>query len=306
MKYTIKNGYKVSALTLGTVQLGIPYGVNNTHGMPTYEESAIILQTALDHGITTFDTAGNYGKSQEVLGRFFRENPAEKTLITKVEFSKESKTEIRDVLFQKVRNAAEVLGVTQLPGLLLHNETYLDTYGDALISALRELKAEGLAANIGISFQDKSRMTELCDPDVFDCIQIPASMFDNAEIRRGEIRRLAESGISVYVRSVYLQGLFFRDPALLPPKIQSARKPLEKLHMLAEENNLSIAALAIGYLRDTEGIASLVLGCEKPEQLLESVSLIEQPGISETVRDKIHEISEELEPAVIHPWEWFS
>ena len=49
MKQALQNGYRISQLTLGTVQLGIPYGINNTHGMPSYEEAAQILQTALDH-----------------------------------------------------------------------------------------------------------------------------------------------------------------------------------------------------------------------------------------------------------------
>ena len=304
MKITEKNGYKISELTLGTVQLGIPYGINNKNGMPSYEQSAGILQTAIDGGIVSFDTAKGYGKSEAVLGRFFLENPVTKTLITKVEFDKETPTEIKDSLFEKVKDSANVLGLQKLPLVLLHSETYLEKYGKFLIDALKELKAEGLTDSVGISFSDKSKLLEMTDPEVFDSVQIPANMFDNGETRNGKIKTLSENGIAVYVRSVYLQGIFFMDTESLPAKIKSAKPALDKLRILAQENNLSMAGLALSYMRGTEGITSLVLGCETTEQLKDSLSLFDLPQLSKNVSDKITEISEEIEPVVIRPWEW--
>lgn len=304
MKITEKTSYKISELTLGTVQLGIPYGINNTHGMPTYEEAATILQTALDNGIVSFDTARGYGKSEAVLGKFFTENPTEKTIITKVEFEKETLTEVRDSLFNKVKDSATVMGLEKIPVVLLHSEAYLDAYGKTLVEAMQALKAEGLVQSVGISFSDKSRLMELTDSNVFDSVQIPANMFDNAEIRNGKIKELSDAGISVYVRSVYLQGLFFMDGHLLPEKIRSAKPALDKLKDLAAEHNMSVAAMAVSFIRDTNGVESLVMGCETPAQLIESVSLFDTPKLSKNVTDKIMEISEEVEPVVIRPWEW--
>ena len=43
-------------LCLGTVQLGMKYGINNALArQPTEEESFAILQTAIDEGIACFD-----------------------------------------------------------------------------------------------------------------------------------------------------------------------------------------------------------------------------------------------------------
>ena len=83
MNFTVKNGYKISALTLGTVQLGLAYGVNNDKGMPSFEESSAILDTALAAGILSFDTARGYGESELVLKRYFAEKDVEKTIISK-------------------------------------------------------------------------------------------------------------------------------------------------------------------------------------------------------------------------------
>ncbi|MGN0179122.1 MAG: aldo/keto reductase [Monoglobaceae bacterium] len=304
MKIIEKNGYKISEFTLGTVQLGIPYGINNTNGMPDYEQSAKILQTAIDGGIVSFDTAKGYGKSEAVLGRFFAENNNEKTLITKVEFDKETTANIKDSLFSKVRDSIDVLGVSKLPLLLLHAETYLDIYGSHLTDALKELKVEGLVASVGISFSDKSRLLELTNPDIFDSIQIPANMFDNKELLDGTIKSLTDSGIAIYVRSVYLQGLFFKDTKTLPPKIKSTAPALNELHRLAQDNNMNMAELALSYMRGFKGITSFVMGCETPDQLSESLSLFNAPTLSDSIVDKINEISQQVEPVVIRPWEW--
>ena len=79
MRFIEKNGYKISELTLGTVQLGLAYGVNNYRGMPSFEESSAILDTALSEGIISFDTAQAYGESETVLKRYFSTGILERT-----------------------------------------------------------------------------------------------------------------------------------------------------------------------------------------------------------------------------------
>lgn len=272
--------------------------------MPSYEEAKNILQTATDGGIVSFDTAKGYGKSEEVLGKFFKNSLAEKTLITKVEFDKESANEIKDSLFLKIKDSINVMGLEKLPLVLLHSEEYLKTYGKALTDALKELKAEGLADSVGISFSDKADLIALTNPDIFDSVQIPANMFDNAEIRNGKIKALSDCGITVYARSIYLQGLFFKDTKSLPEKLKSAEGAINKLKNLSDENNISMAALAVSYMRSVKGITSLVLGCETVSQLLESLSLFDTAPLNNDIISKINEISEEIDPIVIRPWEW--
>lgn len=304
MKYTVKNGYKISDLTLGTVQLGLAYGVNNDKGQPSYEESSKILDTALDSGIISFDTAQAYGESELVLKRFFEKDSRERTLITKVVFRDVPKSGVKDKLFDMTRTSIERLGIEKIPFLKLHNQDMLELYGDTLVYALQELKKEGLVDGVGVSFSDKSRLLELTDGCGFDCIQLPANIFDNGVIVDGSIKKLADAGSAVFVRSIYLQGLFFKDTNTLPERIRSAKKPLDKLHALAHDAGVSMAELAVTFIRDTEGITSLLLGADNPEQLLESVSLINAPKITPEVAKEAFKIAEEVEPIVIRPWEW--
>ncbi len=304
MKFTVKNGYKISELTLGTVQLGLPYGVNNDKGQPSFEESSAILDTALSSGVISFDTAQGYGESELVLKRFFEKDSRERTLITKVVFRDVDKSGVRDKLFDMTRTSLLRLGIEKIPFLKLHNQDMLELYGDTLVYALQDLKREGLVDGVGVSFSDKSRLLELTDGCGFDCIQLPANIFDNGVIADGSIKKLADAGSAVFVRSIYLQGLFFKDTSTLPDKIKSAKAPLDKLHALARDAGVSMAELAVTFIRDTEGITSLLLGADTPEQLLESVSLINAPKIKPEVAKEAFKIAEEVEPVVIRPWEW--
>ena len=65
----------ISRLSLGTVQLGLTYGVNKNHGKPSEEEAFAILNTALDGGVNCLDTAAAYGDSEVVIGKWLKTIP---------------------------------------------------------------------------------------------------------------------------------------------------------------------------------------------------------------------------------------
>lgn len=306
MKITEKNGYKISSLTLGTAQLGLAYGVNNDRGMPTYEESSTLLSTALELGITSFDTARGYGESEAVLGKYFSKNKSEKTLISKVMFSTETKATVKDSLLRQAKDSAQKLGLEKLPFLMLHREGYIEQYGDSLLYAMEDLKNNGIVSGVGISFSDKSKLIEYCSATPFDCIQIPANMLDNEEIRSGKIKAISDMGTAVFVRSVYLQGLFFKDTKALPESIKSEKPLLDKLHSLAYDFGFTMAEMAAGFIRDTEGITSLVMGADTPEQLKESVSLLEGRALPKELKEEIISLSENINPRLTQPWTWYA
>ena len=58
----MKSHIDFSKLTLGTVQLGMNYGIANKIGKPNSDESYDILVAALNGGINTVDTSIDYGK----------------------------------------------------------------------------------------------------------------------------------------------------------------------------------------------------------------------------------------------------
>ena len=72
MKYTTIAGKKLSNMSLGTVQLGMNYGIANDAGKPELSKSFDMLSAALESGITSLDTARGYGDAEDVLGQYFK------------------------------------------------------------------------------------------------------------------------------------------------------------------------------------------------------------------------------------------
>lgn len=304
MKKTIKNGFEISEFTLGTVQLGIPYGINNKSGMPSKQKAFDILKTAENAGITAFDTAGAYGSSEDILGEYFSSRKRTPSIITKVHPQDVPPEHLFDSLLAEVYTSCTRLKLSKLPFLMLHHERYIKKYGDKIFDALIKIKNEGLVANIGVSFSEKDELTKLCDPSVFDCVQIPLNLFDSKEIHDGIVQKLSACGVTVFVRSVYLQGVFFMNPDSLPPHLTSAKEPLLKIRELAESENMSIAEFALSFIRSENGVSSVVLGCETAEQIRENAGNFTKKRISTKIRNTLAELTENLSPIVTRPWEW--
>lgn len=310
MEYVNFNGKQISKITLGTVQLGMNYGINNTDGKPSEQLAEQVLSAAVNGGITTFDTSSDYGTSEKVIGEFFKCSKDNKPLIvTKfgVGAWEDNLSELD--LEQKIREQVETslvnLGYNKLPLLLSHNEKDLQIYDKTLINVLRKLQKENLVDRVGASLNHFSFIDKVIESEIFEAVQLPLNMMDVKNVNGDGIKKLAEKNIAVFIRSVFLQGLFFRDPESLPNGIlQNAKTPLKKVRKIAEEENMSIAGLAISYIRDLEGVSSLVMGAEKPEQVKENIELINVKKISDSAREKIVSAFHDIDEKVLCPWLW--
>ena len=68
---------------LGTVQLGLPYGIANVAGKPDREQAFAILSAAVTAGVSTLDTAHAYGTSEDVIGDWLRSTGGRIDIVTK-------------------------------------------------------------------------------------------------------------------------------------------------------------------------------------------------------------------------------
>jgi aryl-alcohol dehydrogenase-like predicted oxidoreductase len=276
MKVNTVKGLDITVLSLGTVQLGMDYGIHNANGKPSLETSFRILDAAMAAGINTLDTAAGYGNSEEVIGAWLKTVPAENRpfIVTKAaKLDHSSLDALRADLKERVKKSRERLGLSQLPLLMLHNcEDYLcDKENVKLV--FEELKASGDILYSGISAYSNHDYGELAASG-FDAVQIPVNIFDWAQIENGGLQKLKDSGMMIFVRSVYLQGLVFQDPETLPAHMAFCKETLVKFRTLCDKYQLSPAVLALSYVLSLPGVTSLVLGSETVEQVQQNAQLL--------------------------------
>ena len=288
MNYTKIAGIPVSGMSLGTVQLGMDYGIANAGGQPDLAQSFSMLSAALEGGVSSLDTARAYGDAEEVLGAFLRDYTGEMPfLTTKVpQFDLDNDAQIEKYIVESVETSLEKLGVSKVHCVMLHHPTNLYKQGDVTAKCMGDLIRRGYTDLVGASVYSGEEVEEMLRYPVYTATQVPMSVFDQRLIVSGTLAELEKRKIVTFVRSVFLQGLFFLDPDTItdPLLLKYAKPKIQQLRTFAEEESMSIAQLAIAFMRDVPGITSLVLGADTKEQVAANLAYFDVPPIGEKTR----------------------
>lgn len=288
-----KNGRKrLPAMTLGTVQLGLDYGIANKEGKPSREKSFSMLHASLAQGIDAWDTARAYGDSELVLGDFLANEWQGNMpiLITKCKLSSAEtadKAEVEREIVESVESSLERLGVESVDYLLLHQASDMVRYGDIVPRTLERLMKEGYFITPGVSVYYDGEIDTMLKCPLYNAIQIPMGVLDQRLIQGGYLERLRQRGIDVFVRSVFQQGLCFMDEASMEEDLRiCAASHVRKLCALAERADMSVAQFAVSFIRDLPGVSSLVLGADNPEQVEQNAALLSGPEIPPEIMEE--------------------
>jgi aryl-alcohol dehydrogenase-like predicted oxidoreductase len=298
--------YPIFPLVLGTVQLGREYGIANRSGQPATSESLKMLALAAQAGVNTFDTAPNYGDSEDLLGAFLSAwSGPEPWIVTKIVTGAASKLGKNDdpypLLKKSLQGSQAKLGCKRPPGLILQYAADARQH-PKLMDGLLRLKQEGLANSVGLSVYDQADLEFFLDHAEMDIVQAPFNLFDQRLL--AYMDDLKARGSLVLARSVYLQGLFFLDPSGLPPEVEPASPYLQRLASLCRELDVSVEELAFLYARDTPGLDGLVIGVESSEQLARNLAMLKLKPLSAEHRLRIENDLKGVPERVINPVLW--
>ncbi len=294
---------RLSRLTLGTVQAGIPYGIANRRGKPSEAAVREIFDAAWSCGITCFDTARAYGDAEERIGRWRVETGRDPILVSKLSLVAEGEGMAPEAaLLRAFGKSCEALGVQCLDGLLAHRAE--DLLRPGVAGALNRLRAEGRIKAFGVSVYGAGEIDRVLKVPGIGLIQAPVNAFDRAIVDSGALGRCRKAGVAVFARSVFLQGLFFLDPETLPPHLLPARAALAGLRDLAAEAGCTVAGLALAAVKSLEGVSSVIIGVDSPAQLRENVDARALPDPDDELLDRVGRLGRDLPAAVTNPSLW--
>lgn len=253
-------------LILGTVQFGLPYGINNNYGKPENEEIFNILHEAFKNGIDELDTAEAYGTAHQAIGSFHKYN-------SEISFKVVTKFRPTDKLLNvdaKITSLLGELNVNYIEAILFHSfDSYIEN--KEIIPKLEKLKAIGLIKHIGVSVYNNEEVEYLLNEHAIDVIQIPFNILDNSNIRGEILVKAKKIGKIIHTRSTFLQGLFFMDPESNHPIIRSLKEPLKKIHKISHNSGLSIRTLSLCYCAQQPYIDKILIGVENRSQLNDNI-----------------------------------
>jgi len=286
---------KHSKLALGTVQLGLDYGINNKRGKIPEKESASILGAAFAAGIDTLDTAGAYGDSEKVIGNYFKRTGQNFRVMSK--FASGDAENINKAFSRSLANT----GVSSFYGYLLHHfEDYRKN--PEIWDDLQLLRDQGHTAKIGFSLYLEEELDYLREKDLkIDLLQVPYSIFD----RRFEkyFQPLHEAGIEIHTRSVFLQGLAFKAPEELDMHFDRIKEKIARLRQLAKINNISVTGLCLNFALANEWLDKVIVGVDNRQNLEEIIGAQKYQLAVKNIKAQLSGMREDDENILL-PYRW--
>jgi len=276
-----RTGLMVSEISLGTVELGLDYGVpiHEEHRRPPEDQAASLLNRALDLGVNLIDTARAYGSSEEVIGRALQTRRQEYVLVTKVGAPPPDATAstVRDHVTNSVADSLRALRTDYVDVLMIHSATAEVIRRGDMIAAMLDAKQAGHTRFVGASTYGEEAPLLALEDGRYDCLQVAYSLVDRLMEER--VFPLAqERDVGIVARSVLLRGVLTHRHRFLPPQLAELRAAIEKLDGLA--GAASLPELAYRYVLAHPAVSTALVGTARLGELEQALAYAQFPPLS--------------------------
>lgn len=272
---------------LGSMPEDFGYAVSERQATET-------LLAAFDGPVNFLDTAGNYRKSEERIGKALRIRgglPEGFIVATKADSASAPNNFTSEQVRESVKRSRELLGISPLPLVYLHDPEFHPRYrGDKKgaikemlapggpVAELEKMKREGVVLNIGISGGPIDMMLEFVRTGRFD-----AGITHNRwnllwQVADPLIEAASNMGMGIINAAPYASGILaggtrtaYRVPS---PEILERVKEMESV---CRKYDVPLAAAAIQFSLCDLRIDSTVVGISSPEQISRNLSLARLP-----------------------------
>jgi aryl-alcohol dehydrogenase-like predicted oxidoreductase len=277
------DGPEVSVVGLGT---------NNFGTRIEYDAARAVVDAALEHGITLFDTADIYGQglSEDFIGRALEGRRDRVRIATKFGKPMNARPDDsrgrRDYIRWAVEGSLRRLRTDVIDLYQMHDPDE-STPIEETLAALHELVEEGTVRFIGSSnysaaqIEEADRVAWERGLTRFVSAQNHYSLVER-EIEDDILRTCERLGIGMLpyfpLASGLLTGKYERGVPATEGRLAGRDIPeerwdrLESLQRFADERGLSLLTAAIGGLAAMPAVASVIAGATKPEQVAANVA----------------------------------
>ncbi len=267
-----RTGLTVTRLGYGAMEVR---GSRIWGGRPVTEEQAeTILNAVLDAGISFVDTANDYGRSEEFIGKYISRRRKEYYLATKCGCHVTRRDEntddtphdwSRENLFRGLHESLERMKTDYVDVMQLHNPPVEEAEKHGVVAALQDMKKQGKVRWISISTTVPHLPTYL-QWGVFDTFQIPYSALQREHEQW--ISKAAQAGIGTIIRGGAARG----EPGVGMGKQDSWAKfeeaGLDELRAPGESRTAFILRFTLSHPH----VNTTIVGTLYPEHLKDNVA----------------------------------
>lgn len=231
MRYSeLGGGLRISAIALGTVELGLHYGIAaaGQAGKPSPQEAEHLVKQALEQGINFLDTAPAYGNSEIVLGRILTHS-RDVVVATKVSVPRDADgavlagSALAEAIEASLNNSCKALNRATLDLVQIHNATVPIIQRGEIANVLLRAKAKGQIRELGASVYTEDEALAVISSGVFASVQVAYSVLDQRMAQR-VFAAARMAGVAVLARSALLKGVLSARAEALPDRLSALRR----------------------------------------------------------------------------------
>ena len=286
-----RTGLEVTRLSYGAMEVR-----DAPRGRPVTEDQAeSILNAVLDAGINFIDTSNDYGRSEELIGKYISHRRSEFYVATKCGCVPGGGPHVwtRENLFRGLNESLERMKTDYVDVMQLHGGSVEDIQREGVVDTLQEMRQQGKVRWIGTSTALPHLPTYL-GWGVFDEFQIPYSALQRDH--EDWITEAAKAGIGTVIRGGVAQG----EPGAGRGSAERWGKFEEAgLDELREEGE-SRSAFILRYTLAHPHVHTTIVGTLNPDHLRENLETARRGPLSP---DVYSEVKRRLDTVGISPAE---
>lgn len=271
-KNILKSGIEISELGLGCMSLGTDY-----------KKAQPIIESAIDNGITYFDTADIYdqGVNEEIVGKALKKYQNRDDIVIGTKVGNRltddghmtwdpSKKHIKE----SVKGSLKRLGLNHLDLYQLHGGT-IDDPLDETISAFDELKQEGYIRAYGISSIRPNVIDYYLKNSQIETLMSQFNLIDNRP--ESLINDVHDKQVKILARGPVFKGLLTsKSVDVIDEKFKNGvldytQDELGSTIASIKELESNLTALSFKYLTSHDAMGAIIVGASSVEQLEENV-----------------------------------
>ena len=271
-----RTGLQISAFALGTVELGLDYGIHAPgHGdRPQQAEAINLVHRSLDAGINLIDTARAYGNSEEILGSALRDRRDQVVIATKTGTTLSGGVplqgdDLRRHMLASLDESLHALQTDYVDIWQIHNvDRSVLNEAETIAEVFAAVKQSGKVRYTGGSFYGSEFPMQALALNLFDVMQITYSILDQ-RLRDSFFPLAATANVGILARSVLLKGALTERADHLPPHLNELRLRSVALRELIAANKLGATAAqtAIAFALAQSAIHAVLIGISNEQEL---------------------------------------
>jgi aryl-alcohol dehydrogenase-like predicted oxidoreductase len=301
-----KTGLPVSKIGLGTVEIGLPYGIG-VKDLPTDAEAERILKSAVEMGVTYIDTARGYGVAEERIGKFGISQLEGVVVGTKCGQFLKNEPDLHGADLEKriredIDTSRRYLKQDQLQLVQLHNE--LPDYTDfrELIEILQKVKNEGKVAHVGVATRGEEAPLAAFATGFLETSQLAYSILDQRMAKR-VLPDAQKKNVGVINRSVLLKGALTPAADKLPDQLAPLKANARQAAEVAAELGIDLPTLAIRFAASHPAISTILIGTIEPKHLETALAAVADGPLPQEILEKLYRLGID-DPIQVDPGQW--